>query len=182
LGDATAPHTWVYLGGLVRAFRDEKAHRAIIDGIAKQLNLRVIAVPPKVRCPQFDNMLYWPHDTDEEVLATYRSIKETIGNRKIDGFIGFSNGGYFLTHLAQTVELNAPVIAIGAGGIVKKDPVPNVAPITVIIGKKDEGNYAPAIRFVDAARKYELPITLIEHDGGHEIPAAILKSVLERIN
>ena len=181
LGDTASPFTWVYLSGIVGKFKYEAHNRDILDTIGKELHLKIVAIPPQERSADFNNMLHWPFDTDAELTTTYNYILKQLGNQKVSGYIGFSNGGYFLTSLAQQTELDAPVIAVGAGGYLRDKRITPTGPITIIIGTQDEHNYSPAIDFVKSAQEANIPIKLIEHDGGHEIPPDMLKQVLAEL-
>lgn len=181
LGIAASDSTWIFLCGLASDFDNEyvQRDRNIIDRIAKKHGIGVVAIVPNDRCPTFNNMLCWSQDTKKDVLATYNYILDVVGDRKIAGFIGFSNGGFFLHKLAHYKQLNVPIVSIGAAGWVADMGIPNT--IHLIIGKKDLGTYKYAKSFYERTQDLALTVNLIEHDGGHEIPEDVLADVLAKV-
>jgi hypothetical protein len=166
LGSSSAKERWVYLCGLTENFDsvEEQRHRQILDDIGHRLNISFIALVPRNRCPQFDNKMCWPHKDAEHVAQTYQSVLEDLGNKDINGWIGFSNGGYFLQELLRQKMLIASVITIGAAG-----HMDSTDQVYVMIGRHDTYAYNQA-----KALKYKI----IEYEGGHAIDKEALKDVL----
>lgn len=177
LGNVNSERTWVYLCGLTNDFNsvDEQANRQIIDKISRDLGIRVLAIKPKHRCAKYNNMLCWPHNTRKQVFNTYNYIKNTTKRIPILGWIGFSNGGFFLNKLVQYQKLNAPIVSIGSGGYLGGEAVPNK--VYLLIGKQDEYHYENAKNLYKQSLKSEVHIELIEYSGGH----VIAKEPLERL-
>lgn len=150
----------------------------MLDTVGKQLNIKFLAMIPKNRCPQLNNRLCWPHDTEQELLQTYQEIINNVQNQPIQGYIGFSNGGFFLNKLAQFVEINKPIISIGAAGPLfnKQGPINS---IYLLIGKKDRWHYEHAVNLYNQSKDTNLTIHLIEYDEGHQIPANILRKLIK---
>jgi predicted esterase len=180
LGDHKATKTWVYLCGLVSDFQDDSVNRGILDKIGKKLHIKIVAVSPEYRSPNYNNMLNWPLDNLTDIIQTYDYIKKVTKEYAIDGLIGFSNGGFFLNELMQQVPIEAPIITIGAGGIIHANPKYQPTSLILIIGKKDTYHYKCAIDFVNQAKAQSINIKLVEHIGGHIIPATILENVLNQ--
>ncbi len=174
---ASSPKAWIYLCGLTTDLEAEQEvhNREILDGLGKKLNFRVVAVHPFDRCEGFENKLCWPHSTPEQTLETYAKILKAVEGETISGFIGFSNGGYFLNALAQLKELHHPVISIGAAG--SFNPTAKYNTLTLIVGK-EEIIYDDALRFFEKAKGSPLNVRLIEHKGGHILPAEVLEKIL----
>lgn len=180
LGSPNSDHIWVYLCGLSQSIDSEKegAHLQL-NAIGTHLNIKFLAITPQNRCKDLQNKLCWPNKTKDEILQTYQKIKDAIGDKKIDGFIGFSNGGFFLNRLAQYVELKTPIISIGAAGPLEYAGKVNT--IYLLIGKKDEWHYEHAKNFYAAAQNSNVKINLIEYEDGHVIPENILEKLLESL-
>lgn len=183
LGDCKAQTTWIYLCGLNSDFHNSFAtnNRALLDEIGKELHIKIIALPPKDRSPDFGNQLHWPHESDTAVLQTYDYIKELTKEYTIDGFIGLSNGGFFLHELMQQVPITAPIISIGASGQLHEPSKYQPKSLTLIIGKQDTYHYAYTVNFANQAKAQSININLIEHDDGHIIPKVILKKTLKKL-
>lgn len=169
LGNPSSKESWVYLSGLAKSFDsiEEQEYRKILHDIGRELNIRFIALKPRHRCPKFDNKICWPHQNPLQAIETYKSIMTDLGKIPITGWVGFSNGGYFLQEISKQKNLIIPVITIGAAGSLYAD-----SQIYVMIGKDDEYAYG---------RSKELGYDFIEYEGGHTIDAAALKKLLKLI-
>ncbi len=182
LGDHSQHKAWIYLCGLTQNFNSEQEikNRKLLDIIGLATKTKFIAIQPTNRCSEFDNKLCWPHDDDTALQNTYQYILKASNGHGIAGFIGFSNGGFFLNKLVQKQQLNVPIISIGSAGFVASAPYEN--DIYLIIGKQDEYHYEHALNFAKSAKKYpHLRTKVIEHEGGHEIPVEPLISLLKKI-
>lgn len=182
LGNKHASTSWIYLSGLIESIDSEKElhHREILDALGKELNIRIIAVPSKFRCTYFDNKLCWPHETPESLETTFGYIL-AYADTPIEGYIGFSNGGFFLHNVIQHYAINQPIITIGASGALNKDSVIHAKSVTIIIGKKDSFHYKYAIHFAHQLKKRDIQVNLIEHDEGHIMPKDLIKETLQRL-
>ncbi len=178
LGDVQSAKTWAYLCGLTQSLDSpqEMNHRQILDRIGKKLGIKFIAVHPQHRCSKFANKLCWPQDTQQEVEKTYREIMESVGNQNIAGYIGFSNGGFFLNALAQMRALHVPIISVGAAGPIGDVHVDNR--IYLVVGKHDEDHIEHARRFYATSKNTSLHVEFLEFDGGHEMPEQLLEKLL----
>lgn len=97
--------------------------------------------------------------------------------KNVIGFIGFSNGAFFLNRLIQHIPLNKPVISIGGGGHFKKG-ASYQNDLYLLIGNKDKDNYKNVLLFFNRA-KSQINTSLIIHNGGHEIPKNILETLIK---
>lgn len=178
VGSHSSHNTWVYLCGLLTDFLPESMEELkVLDSIGKQLNVKFLVIIPTKRCVQLNNRLCWPHKTQEELLETYQKIVNVIHDYPIRGYIGFSNGGFFLNKLAQLIVIDKPIISIGAAGpLFNKEGPCNT--IHLLIGKKDCWHYEHAIDLYNQSKDTNLTIHLIEYDEGHEIPEYILKNLI----
>lgn len=170
LGSRGAKENWVYLGGLAASFDapEEKENRRILHDIGCELGMRFIALVPRHSCEHFDNKICWPHKDPDQALATYQTILADLqGLPPITGWIGFSNGGYFLQEISKQTSLAAPIVTIAAAGTLEAD-----SEIYVIIGRDDQYAFA---------RAKELGYKFIESEGGHSIDPEVLKKTLRLI-
>ncbi|MGB1230242.1 MAG: hypothetical protein ACPG7U_03650 [Holosporaceae bacterium] len=184
LGDQKSNRVWVYLCGLTRQWdsSEERSNRKILEQIANKEHIKVVAIKSFARCSQFDDKLCWPHDTQEQVKNTYANINHVISGYDIDGFIGFSNGAFFLNRAAQEIALNKPIISIGGAGYFDSEKDIDTR-IYLIIGKQDHSHYENAILFHKRANKYKHDsVQLMTHDSGHVMPEDIIRQVIHDLN
>jgi hypothetical protein len=178
VGSESGHHTWIYLCGLLSNFIPDKMDElATLDTIGKQLDITFLAMIPKYRCADFDNRLCWPQDNEKELLRTYQEITDSV-NQPVEGYIGFSNGGFFLDSITQLVEIKKPIISIGAAGNIFNKTGPKNS-ISLLIGKDDKWHYEHALKFYELSKDTNLTINLIEYDGGHAIPENLLRNLLK---
>ncbi len=112
-------------------------------------------------------IICWPHKDPQQAAETYKSIIPDLAGININGWIGFSNGGYFLHEILQQHAITAPVITIGSPGYLK-----STDQVYVMVGKQDTYAYEKA---------KDLKYRIIEYEGGHAINGDALKKVLELI-
>ncbi len=177
VGSPDARQTWVYFCGLVQDFNFQQMNELkVLDTVGKERNIKIMAIVPQHRCAQYNYSLCWPHDNKSELLETYKEVMHTINTQSIDGYIGFSNGGFFLIQLAQYISLNKPIIVIGAAGKINNSDGPYNT-VDLLIGKLDQWHYKHAINLYNQSKNTNLTINLVEYDEGHTIPAETLKDV-----
>ncbi len=178
IGDPAAQTKWVYFCGLTSDFYSEKQLevRALLDQIGRESKISFLAVEPLHRSVKYSNALNWPHESDQITLRTFLEIQEALPSVQISGYMGFSNGGFFLNTLAQLVSLGCPIVSIGAGGQISGEPMQNR--IYLFIGKEDRNHYESALRFYKQSQGTALEVTLIEYPDGHVIPKALLEQKL----
>ncbi len=175
LGSSESSQTWIYLCGLVQDFNFKHMNElTILDIIGKECNIKIMAIIPQHRCAQYNYSLCWPHANKNELMQTYQEIIKSVDTCKIDGYIGFSNGGFFLIQLAQYISFNKPIIAIGAAGYINNSTGPHNT-IDLLIGKQDQWHYQHAINLYEQSKNTNLTVKFTEYDGGHEVPITVLK-------
>ncbi len=182
LGCQHAQKSWIYLSGLTEHLNtdQEVQNRQILDEIGQELNIKIIAVPSQFRQELYGNKLCWPHENKQLLAETYAYILSTI-DTPIAGYIGFSNGGFFLHYLLQKYPIHVPIITIGASGYFQQHITWPMHSITLILGKEDASHYDQGIGFFKQLQDAKLPAKLIEHDGGHCMPKNLLKKHLQEL-
>lgn len=180
LGDDKSKDTWIYLCGLKEDFNSEstKDETSILNDIGRNLHIKIIAIDPPKRSRYFNNKLYWPHENKSELQQTYEYIASIVNKEPISGYLGFSNGGFFLLELAQNIPLGSPILTIGAGGSVLDPTAKNQ--IILLIGKYDSYHYNLANQFYKQSNDTPLEVELIEYENGHCIPKTLLYEVLKK--
>ena len=182
IGPNSSNQTWIYLCGLLNEFTPEYMDELrVLDVISKQLNIKFLVMIPTKRCLQLNNKLCWPHDTQEELLQVYKEVYDATKNYCIKGYIGFSNGGFFLNKLVQFIKIDKPIISIGSAGCLfnKEGPLNT---IYLLIGKRDQWHYEHATNFYNQSKDTNLTIYLTEYDEGHQIPEHILADLITNLS
>ncbi|MFZ0564999.1 MAG: hypothetical protein WAM28_02250 [Chlamydiales bacterium] len=180
LGSTNSETQWVYLCGLTPHFDSEQElrHRRILDIIGRTLDIGFLAIQPEARSAEYGNCLCWPHHTKEEVSDTYKKILEVIPQKNIAGWIGFSNGGFFLNYLIQHKELEVPVISVGASGYLQY-PLSNR--LHLMVGKNDQ-ICELVKKLYNQSLDSPLKTTLLVFEGGHELPEQPLQELLKDLS
>lgn len=178
LGNHQSETTYIYLCGLTHQFDSvsEKNNQKILDQIGKELDIKIVAVPPPQRNRAYQDMLCWPHHNKNEVLDTYAYLQQKIPKTPTSGYIGFSNGGFFLLKLAEQLPIKGQIIVIGAGIHPAHTELKNQ--IFLLIGNEDTFHYALAKRYQELTQNTQLDVSLIEYEGGHVIPETLLKGLI----
>jgi hypothetical protein len=178
LGSPASSKTWVYLCGLAENLNIEQEveNRQILNDLGKELNIKFIALHPFDRCEHVNFKLCWRNYNPQDTIATYNKIKSALKGQNVAGFIGFSNGGYFLNELAQMVDIGCPVISVGAAGTYHGAKAKNK--LTLIAGRQ-EVSYADIHKFYHNAQHSSLAVEFMVHDGDHILPEELLKQLLK---
>ena len=181
LGDPSKVKPWVFLCGLNDDFDGPKAQnsRALLDSLGQKLGLTFLALEPPTRCPDFGNQICWPLGTKDETLKTFTYIQENMKDVNVHGYMGFSNGGFFLCALSQLVKLEVPIVAIASGGKVAGTPPANR--LILMAGDVDKPFVRKAQDMEASARGTDLNVTLHTFHGGHILPEALLEAELPKL-
>ena len=184
LGEKDNSNVWLYLCGLTSDWDSlqELKNREILGRIASREGIKIIAIKPFSRCDKFENKLCWPHFSPEMVRNTYRKIKLILpADIEISGFIGFSNGGFFLNQLGQETSIDQPIISIGSGGYFDENNSGR-SNIHLVVGTQDKYHYMNAINFYKKSKKHkDITVDIVVHEGGHEIPEDIVCSLIHNL-
>jgi len=181
-GSSTSNKAWIYLCGLTAHFIPECMEELqALDAVGKLLDIKFLAMVPKSRSCQFNNRLYWPHDTEEELLKTYQEIVGATHSYAVQGYIGFSNGGFFLNKLAQFIKVDKPIISIGSAGPLYNRQGPHNS-MYLLIGKEDKWHYEHTVNLHEHAKNTHLTIHLIEYNEGHKVPEKILQELIQELS
>lgn len=180
LGDEESKETWIYLCGLKEDPTSQSTpnETAILNDIGQDLHIKIIAIDPPGRSKFFSNKLCWPHASKSELQQTFEYLSSIEKQEHISGYLGFSNGGFFLLALAQNTSLGAPIITIGAGGSISSEATVKNQ-IILLIGKYDSHHYNSAKQFYSQSFNTPLVVDLIEYEGEHCIPKRLLYEVIK---
>lgn len=181
LGNPHSEQAWVYLSGLTKHFNtdQELENRRCLDTIGRHRGVKFLALRPSVRCEKFNGMLCWPHHTQQEALETWEGIRNACIGQRVVGFIGFSNGGFFLNKLAQLLPLKVPIISIGSAGYIDEARFENK--IFLLIGKEDQHHYQLAKQFYEQAKATSLDVELVEYNAGHVFPKEPVERLIQKV-
>lgn len=179
LGDLGSKITWVYLCGLTEDYNSpqEVENRSVLDRIGKRKGIRFLALHPFDRCSKANNKLCWINYTPEQTENTFTQIMDATKAISTAGYIGFSNGGFFLNEIAQMRELGVPIISIGAAGTYRTANCFNN--LTLIVGKQ-ESIYNDALELAQKSKGSPLTIKFIEHSGDHILPEQEVEQAIIR--
>jgi len=82
-----------------------------------------------------------------------------FNNKTISGFIGFSNGAFFLNKPTQVEGLNALIVSVGGGGYIEENVFPNQ--IYLITGKQNTNHYDNVQQFYNQSKRTKLRVKII---------------------
>ena len=181
VGAKASRQTWVYLCGLSPDFNSaiELDNRKVLEEIGQEVGISFIAINPQNRCEDADNQICWLSDTPATTMETHKQIEAVIGNQQIQGYIGFSNGAFFLNKLSQIKELNVPIIAIAGSGTIGSTPKKNT--LYLLFGSEDPSYDDSVQKFIDDAKGTSLDIEFISYKDSHVIPKKELIELFRRI-
>lgn len=166
LGNKLSNVSVVYLAGITSSvYSDQEIkNRRILNKIGKDLNIKIIAITQQHYCKKFNYNKCWPQKSRFNTYTTYLELLGHLHNEKVSGWVGFSNGGYYLEKLSNLTKINVPIISVGAA--VKGD---NSNDFHVLIGNKDMVAYKQA---------KEEQLNFTEYNGKHELEESSLKKKL----
>ena len=181
LGNEKSDKAFVYLHGLDQDSPSEQElnNRQILNRIGKELDVKFLAIRAIDHCPQFDNKLCWPQKTIEDLHGVKTRLDDVTQTYNIKGYVGFSNGGFYLNEAAQQGLLpsDTNIVSVGAGGTYNADNANKVPRTFIIIGKNDTYQYKPSINLSKS-----LPNSvLFEFQGAHEMPYLELYKAVKQI-
>ncbi|SBS38950.1 Serine hydrolase (FSH1) [Marinomonas spartinae] len=187
LGDKDSHSVVIYLHGmdLPNVSDQELANRQKLDEIGHVLSIKFYLPRSVTKCHQNDNQLCWPQDNVDELERTLSTITSSANferGDKLEGIIGFSNGGFFTSKLIQNCLLPDDfwVVSIGSAGAwgdSEKD-LSNCGRVISIIGKNDRWHYSYMLNFHRYLQSVGAKSKLIEFNGGHAMPLSELKREL----
>lgn len=187
LGDTDSHSIVIYLHGMDRPdiSEQELKNRQTLNVIGNALSVKFYLPRSMSRCRNNDSQLCWPQDTTAELEGTLSAIMSRPNFEKqdsVEGIIGFSNGGFFTSKLIQHCLVPDAfwVISIGSSGAWRNSTkdLSNCGRLISIIGKKDKWHYSYMLDFHAYLQSAGAKVTLIEFEGGHEIPYQELEKEL----
>lgn len=185
LGDKSAKYQWIYLHGMddPEISSQERDNRALMERLSRSMHARIFVARGNSVCK---GKVCWKQTSPEEVRDTFDSIrlaaKECLDIGKPFGLIGFSNGGYLASKIAQFCIAPKPswILAIGsAGSLGSETNLVECAPLSLLIGKKDMTR-DKAKTYFESLRKAKLPVTYDTFAGGHELIQPVLENAIKQ--
>lgn len=196
IGPKSATHFAVYLHGLdsIHPSPLEVDNRKVLTKIAEAKNIRIAVPRAQMKCPNQENAICWGwnFDSDEirKILPDIIRAKEScFANDKPFTMIGFSNGGYLLTHWyalgLKSVPVKQPVALIASGSSwnglpIKKENISENSKLILIAGSEDKYASEKSKLFYDELKKIAAPVTFMSFLGGHRLDEASLMKALEK--
>lgn len=174
----------------------EVGNRANLALIAEALSIRIALPRATLPCPTQPSAICWGWAFDEREIrvaaATITDAAEACFGERPFGLIGFSNGGYLLSKLFRTcrVEEELPgvswMVTVGSAALNgEMGPQPaslrGCGRMVILTGVDDTYNFDPADRFLHALEGKGADVRGRRFDGGHVVPDAPLRSVLEEL-
>lgn len=191
VGRPDAPHRAIFLHGMRPAKTPPQAagHVAQLTAFANDMNYRIAIPQSTTPCIERRDIFCWRGDRKEGVEKTWRVIVKSAAAcfepQAGFGVIGFSNGGYHVAKVVMKGLRPAPqwAVAIGSAGTVANLAAPDLsaAPhFALLIGTHDVTRHETA-RFARLLKPTKLPVEIISFNGGHEVPFALLRTVVGRL-
>lgn len=177
VGKETANTAVVYLHGLdsLTPSLQEENNRRTLSQLADELGFRLAIARSGFSCK---DKLCWPQKTPEEHKDTYTLLTKALStcltkHTKSWGLLGFSNGGYFASKVAQYCYLDGPkwIIASGSAGSLIKDTQEKPAQcpkLTVMIGDQDITRNN-AKRYAESMKTAGFKVSFNLFAGKHEL-------------
>ncbi len=193
IGPKTASNFAVYLHGMdtQKPSTQELSNRQKLLDIANVLNIRIALPRATDPCPTDKNLICWGWNfNDSKVIdlalsASAKAEAECFSNGKPVGLIGFSNGGFVANQIVEGCKKSefSWFISIGAAGSWSDSKIIDLSKcgrISLLAGKQDKYNYENIKNLASWFKKSKTQVSLIEYEGGHEVPAMELEQELNR--
>jgi hypothetical protein len=194
LGAKSAKKFMIYLHGIdsINPSPQELKNREILKRIAEKENIRFALPRARLKCPNDPASVCWgwkftPLELSETLPLILDSRSQCFKLDEAFGIIGFSNGGYFISHwyMNGMVPKYSPspseLFASGSGkGEVSKriKDLSKNPKFTLIIGTQDEFNFDPKESLFHELKKLQAPIQLFEFSGAHQLDEQTLLKAL----
>lgn len=169
----------------------EIRNRKILTELAGEMNLRIALPRSPLPCPTKPGSVCWGWDFGTQELANALAIiaharRKCFPERAPTTLIGFSNGGYLLTHWYRKGLLPAPdslplsLVAFGSelGALPPRSNLRGLPRLTLAIGNRDEFNRDSKHHFFQELKSAGARVDLIEFDGGHALDKETLRKIL----
>lgn len=185
IGPKSATNFAIYLHGLdsIHPSPLEVNNRKILARIADAKNMRIALPRAQMKCPNQEQAICWGwnFDSDEikKVLPAIMKAKDyCFASDKPFTIIGFSNGGYLLTHWyalgLKSFQVKQPLALIASGSSwnglpIKKTNITENSKVTLIAGSDDKYASEKSKLFYDELKKLEAPVVFISFQGGHRL-------------
>lgn len=162
--------------------------RKTLEKLSNELGVSFAIPRAFEKCPENKNQRCWMWGAEKkEVVREKRNkiieeAKSCFNNSPNFIWLGFSNGGNFVSQIFQECVNRGDYITFGAsGGHIIDGPssLKNCGKFKALIGKKDKWNYAHAIKFYSGLKNKKGHVEVTEFSGGHELNANLLKEIVK---
>lgn len=165
----------------------------IFKGLSEKYPLAVVypsGLPG--RCAWDRRLACWQMSQPWEDEAFLRDVMDAVGREagvtRWAAF-GFSNGGYYLASLIRSgggLPIGHVVTCVGGKGWYRDLKLTWTPSLTILSGKRDTSEASPEGKALFEELKKEgygrrAGLRYVEFDGGHEVPAALVRSTLDGI-
>lgn len=184
VGDKSSKYQWIYLHGMdePEISPQERDNRALMERLSRSMQARIFVARGNNLCK---GKVCWKQTSPEEVKETFDSTrlaaKDCLDFNKPFGLIGFSNGGYLVSKVAQFCIAPKPawILAIGsAGSLSTETNLAECAPLSLLIGKKDMTR-DKAKKYFESLQKAKLKVSYDNFTGGHELIQPVLENAIK---
>ena len=190
LGSQNTKHPLViYLHGIdsQTMSAQELAQRKTLDALGKKLGLRFFAPRSNTTCSRPNaGKLCWPMQSQAQLKQESKRLlgESSRCGETVSGWIGFSNGGYFVGKLVQhCIDHPGWALAIGSAGSWQADQtsfLQKCGALSLLIGTKDI-TLPAAKKFAAHLKQRNALIDIHEFEGGHEIKGSALETLLQSL-
>ncbi|MFW7378231.1 MAG: hypothetical protein ACOH5I_05460 [Oligoflexus sp.] len=189
LGPDKATDAFIYLHGLddPKVGEHENRNRKLLQKIAEDLNTKIAVPRSKEICR--NNRSCWTHQGVDQIMASMEyAMKQShtcIGDRKLKGMMGFSNGGYLLSKYFQSCKHSNPISYLITGALGELNPIPlpkspdRCGHLTIAIGRQDQVYRRSKSLYQTLAKKFPGQVKFTEFAGGHDLDEKTLREWLQ---
>lgn len=162
----------------------EKHIRKLLHKFSKKNNIEIALIRATMKCPNHEHQICWMWDREENEKVALKkkeiltASKKCFTSKKPLVWLGFSNGGNFVSQIFQECSEKGYFITFGSsGGYIKSErqDLSSCGLYLTAIGKKDKWNYSNSLKFHDRLKSAKGNVKIVEFDGSHEVAPSILE-------
>jgi predicted esterase len=188
IGPETASHHAIFFHGIyeTNGRTPEQTYGNVLRQVAKKEKIRIAMPISGFQCIGKKGSYCWGTEDDASVQTIFResvaASAKCFAGASPTGFIGFSNGGYFVGRLMLRCLTKAQnwLVAMGSAGSMDfrvQDDLSGCGNMNLLIGKRDL-SLKKAERFHQGLVAQKAKTTFQTWNGGHDVPERELAKII----